>query len=152
MRRQFVQTSALSFLSVPFPVLVGKNRVYNRGGCWLVFTSQEIGHLLSPHSGGPGTPLIRLRWCHFLTPYGWSAGWGGAMHLQCAFTGKCTFPISKVFITDNDQHSSLQCFCLHLLLNVWLHDQWWFITLFPWFAGCAHLGQDKIDTPFTNRS
>ena len=58
----------------PFPVLVGKNRAYNRGGCWLVFTSQEIGHLLSPHSGGPGTPLIRLRWCHFLTPYGWSAG------------------------------------------------------------------------------
>ena len=57
-----------------FPVLVGKNRVYNRGGCWLVFTSQEIGHLLSPHSGGPGTPLIRLRRCHFLTPYGWSAG------------------------------------------------------------------------------
>ena len=54
--------------SRPFPVLVGNNRVYDRCGCWLVITSQEIALLHHPHSVLEGTPP--RRWCssHLLTP------------------------------------------------------------------------------------
>ena len=57
--------SFFGFLDAPFPVLVGNNRVYDRCGCELVITSQEIALLHLPHSVLEGTPP-RRRWSSYL--------------------------------------------------------------------------------------
>ena len=53
---------------MPFPVLVGNNRVYDRCGCELVITPKEIALLHHPHSVQEGTPPWRWWSSHLLTP------------------------------------------------------------------------------------